>query len=532
MIVLAGLAIRVQDLDRYYFSPDDLLHLEISSGNSLLAVWNNAAEQMHPPLLYTILHILEGVTLDARFYRYLPLLPGIALIVALFWLGRVVSGDVAGLAAALVGAASVAGAILSQVIRPYCLLALLLCVGLIHFVLYVRHRRARDLACYGLLTVAAVLLHYGSAIQLTAISLVWAAGLVLDRAPRREWLRFAAVSVPPFVLLAGLYLWHASALYELYAAVQQSYLQGLFPSDPAGLWIAARGFFAFMLLPPAWWLGMLVAPLGVSALWRRSRPLALVVVSSAAINLILAWAERYPFGGSRHAFVLFPVLALTLGCAVQSVAEVVMSRIGSSAEGRRGRWLAGGAGTVLLLASIVAVWSFYDSHAYMRRSRFGGAEFPVAWDDYRTVMRRLDAIGPHDLVLANRQAGHYLLFETGYSASRVHSYRSKRLFNFTIVGADGRRLPVWVAEAELNFRDAAALTRSVDMLQTEVGVPVDATVWVVNIGWGAPIENIREEDPVCGELIEPEIVERGAQLYRLPGGSVRVLLGREPAVDP
>ena len=526
-IVLLGFGIRVYGLNQFYFSPDDLLHLEIASGDSLREVWRNAAEQMHPPLFYSLIHFLEQVTLDAEFYRYLPILPGVALIVALFFLGRVVSGDLAGIAMAFVAAFSVGGAILSQVIRPYCLLALLLSVGLTQFALYMRHRRARFLVCYGFVTLLGVLMHYGAAIQLLAISLVWAGRLAVERQPRREWFRFVLVSAPPFALLAGFYLWHASALAGLYAAIRQSYLKRVFPSDLSQFWSSVRGFFEHMLAPEVWWLGMLVVPLGVYAMWRKSRSLTVVVVLSVGINLVLMLAHRYPFGGSRHSFVLFPILAVTLGCAFQFVADAVKSRAGLSGERGRGVWFAYGVGAVILAVSIASVWLYYDSHRFMRRSGHVAAEFPVDWNAYRRVMKKLhrDA-GSRDPVLANRQTGHYLLFEAGYAPERIHSYLSDQLFHFAVRGEDGAHLQVYVAEAELNFRNAEALTRSLAKLTEEVEIHSDTNVWVANFGWGTPIESIRELDATYAELVEPVEVAGGVQLYRLTGQAVQTLLGR------
>lgn len=523
-IVLLGIGIRVCGLGQFYFSPDDLLHLEIASGDSLREVWHNAAEQMHPPLFYSLIHFLELVTLNAEFYRYVPLAPGIALIVALFYLGRVVSGDLAGIGMAFVGAFSVAGAILSQVIRPYSLLALLLSVGLLQFALYTRDRRIPHLVGYGVVTLLGVLMHYGAAIQLLAISLVWAGWLALEREPKREWFRFIVVNAPPFALLLVFYIWHASALFGLYEKIRRSYLREVFPSDLNQFWVSVRNFFEYMLLPEAWWIGMLVVPLGLFALWRKSRSLAFVVGLSVAINLALMWAHRYPFGGSRHSFVLFPLLALILGCAFQLFVESAISTAGSRGDPVRRRWLTYGVG-VLTLVSLVFVWSYYDSRRFMRRTRLAGAEFPVDWDAYRGAMKTLHRdSGSGDVVLTNRQTGHYLLFEAGYAPSRVYSYRSDELFHFVIAGEDGRQLQIYVMESELFFGDATALARSLGKLQADVGIATGTVIWVANFGWSTPIENIRETNETYADLLEPLWVERGVQLYGLSSANVRYLL--------
>ena len=526
-IVILGFGLRVYGLNNFYFSPDDLLILEIASGESLQQVWRNGVEHTYPPLLYWLLHFVEKVILDATFFRYFPLLSGVALIFASFYLGRVVSGEIAGIAMAFLAASSVGSVIQSQVIRPYCLLAFLLTVGLTEIALYQRYGRTRSLIWYGVVTVLGVLLHYGSSIQLLGVSAAWAGHLALNRASSRKWAHFLAASLPPFAILATLYLLHLRTIRGLYTALRQSYLKVGFPTDMTQFWSSVRSFFELMLLPDIWWLALLLVPIGVCALWRKSHTLALAVLLTAMTNLVLMGADRYPFGGSRHSFVLFPVFALTMGCAIQYLFEAFSSRpLSVGAKKRRWR-VAHSVFAIGLLISVPLVWTYYGSREFMRTSRYGGAEFPVRWNDYRGALARLRCgIGARDVVLANRQTGHYLLFEAGYSPSRVHSYRSDELFHFTIDRVDGGHVQVYVAEAELNFRDAEALTRSLAKLAEAVEVQADTNVWVANFGWDTPIERIRETDPIYAELAEPVEVARGVQLYRLSGRAVQTLLDR------
>ena len=57
-ILVMAVVVRATGLAAYYFSPDDLLHLEIASGRDLSEVLANGAEHMHPPLILVLLHYL------------------------------------------------------------------------------------------------------------------------------------------------------------------------------------------------------------------------------------------------------------------------------------------------------------------------------------------------------------------------------------------------------------------------------------------------------------------------------------------
>jgi len=519
-IVLFGLGLRVWGLHHYYLSPDDLLHLEIASADSMLGVWRNAAEQIHPPLIYFLLHFLEQITLDPIFYRFLPLLPGVALIVALFFLGRTAAGSIAGIAMAYVGAFSISASVLSQVIRPYCLLALLLCVGLNHFILYLRDRERRHLTGYAITNCVGVLLHYSYAIPLLAMSVVWIGRAVVSKESRREWIRILVVTAPPFAALGALYLFHASSLSTLYHAIRVTYLRHVFAADLAEFWGSVSGFFEYMLLDEVWLVGLLLAFLGLYAIWRRSRELALFVVLTFGINFVLTWMQRYPFGPSRHSFYLFPLVALLLGCAVQFLVEMLCTRFGAKMRSLLGRPWVTAVAVAAVLFSMVPVWNYYDAHRFMRRHRYGTAEFPVDWSMYRRLMSMIhQRIGPRDVILASRKSGHYLLFESGYAKGQIHSYRSKELFQFEVGGVD-----VYISQADLKFRRGDDLRRALRKLGRRADYSATPTVWIPSLGLARDIAAIRKGDPMYADLIRVALAGRGVRLYYMSGRAAQAVL--------
>lgn len=517
-----GVYVRTSGLWAWYFSPDDLLHLEISAGPGLAGVWSNAADQMHPPLVFFLLHALEQVTLDERFFRFLPVLPGAAVPVALFFLGRSVCGNVAGLAMTYLAAFSYGAIILSQVIRPYSLLVVLLAAALGCFVAWSRRPERRHLWGYGLLMGAAMLLHYSAAFVMLAVAGVQVGAAVLGKRLRRETRSILAVHLPLCALLGVLYVVHVSQLTGLYAAVRDTYLRPFFPVDAAGYGRAAAGFFGFHFLDANWGWGCALAGLGLVALWRRQRPVAALVVTTFAINLSLTWLDRYPFGG-RQSMYLLPLTALLIGAAAQWMFEFLRRALGRLAEHR----LAPAAAGAALLASTIPIVGGYARSDFLRRHPNAGgyavAEFPLLRADFEAAMTLLRTqVRPGDAILANRQTGHYFRFLTDYRQGEYLSRSDAEVVPLTLGD-----LRVFVVPQFLFFDTGMELLRGLRKLGRNVDLAATPRVWIVNFGWGSPVERIHRNSPIFQTTLRTVLLARGCSVHVIDGSTALAEVERQ-----
>lgn len=492
----AGLFVRASGLAEYYFSPDDLLHLEIASGADLAQVWANSSAQMHPPLVFFILHYLMKISTDPGFLRFMPIVPGIAMILCVYMLGRRASGVAAGVAMGFVTAFGYAGIILSEVIRPYCLLVALLSLAFWFFLGYLQKRRTRQLVGYAALMSTATFLHYSAAIPFAAIASVWIVGSMLRKEGRREYLRALLANLMPAAILGSMYVFHVRHLSGLYAAIQLTYLNPHYIEDLESLWRNVHKCFGFLFLYEVAVICIILVLLGLVALWLSNRrEVAAFVVVAFALTLTINLLKKYPFGGIRHSFYLLPIAALPIGAAVQYVADW-LGRLPWVTK-HRATVAAIGAGVVLL--SIWPITSYYAKTDYLRAHADAGGyarfELPVRKRSYEQLMEILDEnVGQNDVLLASRQASHYFRFGTRYDPSSL-SRPSDQVMKIVFRGKQ-----VYVVTEHLGLGAGRDLVRALRELNKIVDYEKIRLVWCTDIGWGG-IGRLPGSDPIYARFL-------------------------------
>ncbi|HSH75909.1 MAG TPA: glycosyltransferase family 39 protein, partial [Longimicrobiales bacterium] len=156
--------------------------------------WSEATATAHPPLYFLILRGVALVTTDFGWLRAVALLSGVAAVHVLVLVGREVGGRgvrawLTGLLAGLLVAVSPRAVSLSQVIRPYMLLVLLLASALLFLLRYRRTRAGRHLAAYPAAMTLALTLHYSAALAMAAFVLVVAADALPAGSRTPAWRR-------------------------------------------------------------------------------------------------------------------------------------------------------------------------------------------------------------------------------------------------------------------------------------------------------------------------------------------------------
>ena len=211
-ILVIGMFIRIWGLWNYAFSPDDAISASVSIGESLHDVWTTLRYHTYGPLMYGILYGLIKISPDELVLRCISLLPGAALILVFFLLGRRVSGTAAGVAMAYLAAFSSGAIQISQVLRPYSMLVLFLSLALWCFISYAITCRQRYLYGYSLFMLLSIASHYSAVLCFAAIGIVWFSRLLIQRESVKEYYKIALAHLPPLVILILLYVYHISLL--------------------------------------------------------------------------------------------------------------------------------------------------------------------------------------------------------------------------------------------------------------------------------------------------------------------------------
>lgn len=184
----------------YYYNPDEIAHLHIASGKTLLDVWKYSLYETHPPLGHFLRHYWMMLGDNVWLQRHLTILFGLALFPVMYLLGKEVGGRRTGLIAVAILAFAHYQIQSMGSIRHYAFGNLFLMTSLLFLFRFLRHQRPWELGLYSLLALLAVFSAYLNLIVLFCITAV----ICLRQASQRKWriaLLIAAASGLP--ALAG-----------------------------------------------------------------------------------------------------------------------------------------------------------------------------------------------------------------------------------------------------------------------------------------------------------------------------------------
>jgi hypothetical protein len=487
----AGSWVRLSGLSNYALSPDDALHRSVAAASSVgEVVARTGAELAHPPGLFVLLHGLLELGEADLLLRGASLLPGLLTIPVAYALGARALGRAAGGFLAMAFAFAYGPVLLSQVVRPYALLLLLLLGTLACQLGGDTRPRARALA-WATLAACALWLHYSAAVALAVYAVValgsrWRAGR-----PLGAWAVALALVATTGALLG--WSWLRPLLDSPFRAdaVADYYRLG-YPGTEPTAWLRSLLALAAYASSPfsvtaALALIALAAVGGVLAL-RERRDLALLAFAPLAANAVLAAAELYPLYGSRHCAYLLPGLLLAPALAVQRLWEGLRSRAPAPPE-----VLTRSRGALLAVAlGVLAVSALALSHARandLYRERYALTEFPLTVRDYEATLAAFEAaVTPGELVLSDDQVARYAARED------VSSARERLAPGVARVTLRGRPVHVWDAP-RLTFgsaRDVARFAAAVLALAPASG---EERIWLFTLGYGNSVLFALAEPP-------------------------------------
>ncbi|MDH3270522.1 MAG: glycosyltransferase family 39 protein [Gemmatimonadota bacterium] len=310
VLVVVGFALRARGLSEYWLNADEGIYYSTLTWSSFGAFWSEVLANAHPPGFYLLLRTLGYVTWDFVWLRAASAIFGAAAI-WIFWLvGRELGGGgrrgvATGLATATLVALNPNAIVLSQVIRPYALLVLLLSTALLCLLRYRAKPERTTLVAYSLISTLGVASHYSAALALAAFSALIGVDLLGRRFKGREASELIAAHAVPCLVFAGLYLLHGRG--ALGSDLMQSairpggWLSGWLVDSPLHAW---HNFVAYQdfNLPSSFRASAAILWL-IAIGWAFTvREPAIAVLSSVAIGVAVGASalEVYPFGEGRH----------------------------------------------------------------------------------------------------------------------------------------------------------------------------------------------------------------------------------------
>jgi hypothetical protein len=327
-VVALALVLRLPGLVGWWVNPDEGIYFSALTQERFSLFWSEVFATAHPPLYFLILRAMGWLGTDLAWLRSLALASGCGAVWVFILIGRDIAGSSAtgwltGLAAGLLLAVSPAAIALSQVIRPYMLLVLLLALTL-HFLLRYRERPSqRMLVLYALCASLAVLLHYSAVLALGVLVMLVAADGITRRIARQEWRRLVAIQAIPLAIFGGLYLLQIRRLMNSDVAELsvETWLSGYLIDTPVDAWLGLVGLHAALVGTTASVSAAFVTLIAIGWAARGGKRELIVGIGGALLIATACAALRlYPFGAGRHSAWLLPFVTPGLAWVAGSLA--------------------------------------------------------------------------------------------------------------------------------------------------------------------------------------------------------------------
>lgn len=463
----------------YALNPDEALHYNLAHRPTVYDAWRMNNTNAHPPFLILLLHFWRKIGTAEWFLRLIPIVSGAGFV----WFGwgwaRLVLGEAAALAFALVSALIPPIYQHSQELRQYLPMMCGIAAALYGFERSWRGEAIRNMACSAAGLMLAVLSNYSAAwfaAGFGCYALVRFKQASLNREPLPQAARavWAAGQLLALCSYGVLYATHIAAIRtsDVAAGIREGSLRKFYrlPQDSIADYLGANvaGLFSYVFGSPLFaWAGAALVLAGGIALFRPGQcatrhrlALALLMVVPASLFAAAGIAGLYPFGGSRHSMLFALLLAIPVSAAFAWLA--------------RGRAkTAAGAALVFLLALRLAASPevktqpleaqrkehFVDAVQYLKHSVPSGG---LVFVDYQTSLLLCYYADPSRMCVDNRNE-HFWEYDFGWM--RMAASRE------------------WSLHPTSFVEELRELKRIYQL-------PRGAEVWVIDGGWGEAIHRM------------------------------------------
>ncbi|NTV30636.1 hypothetical protein HGA91_01475 [candidate division WWE3 bacterium] len=406
---ILGIFIRVSDLSYYFFSPDDLLRIGISSGHTLSDVLNRNFLEVHPPMMYVILHFLLKVGSHPIWLRLLGLIPGIMLIWVMYLLGRDWFNKRVGLIAAWLTTFNLGLVLQSQVLRQYSLALVFLSISWWLFLKYQKSKSLLVLWGYYALSFLSVLTHYAIVLPVLFFMMNHLSGSA--KKVRLNGSLAGYILIISVIVIAFLYNGHNEWLYgsSFNVGFTQGWLANGFPHSCIEIIRNSITILCYLSGPTIGFfvVGALGLAYGSMILWRSTnRVFVYSFYGGLLATLMLGVLSLYPYSGTRHILHLFIPYVLIVSVGLETLVHRILNYKSSYRSFIRAGILIS---SILFNAVLVGVYAsnnFFRDHGYVST-----AEFPTTLENYQNGMEHLKQIlKPGDVILSDKQGGLTLAF--------------------------------------------------------------------------------------------------------------------------
>jgi hypothetical protein len=227
ILLLMAMYIRVSinGAGNYYFSIDELFHINIAKGKTFKEVLQFSLYETHPPLGHIIRHYWIQISQEPIFIRSLSLVFGVLLIPLYYLIGKILNGPLTGMCAAALVAYSHGFIMQSFMVRNYSILLFLGSLGFYYYLRWQKDFKNSTLLGYCFWILLACFTHFSGSLILGSIAIYETIRLFQNKSEKSKQIKWVlANGIVGLIAILSYYPWH-----NILEAVHQS--QIIFPSS-------------------------------------------------------------------------------------------------------------------------------------------------------------------------------------------------------------------------------------------------------------------------------------------------------------
>jgi hypothetical protein len=337
LLVTAALCIFVTPLDRYYFHPDELMHLDIADGATLSEVLSRGSRELHPPGSHILRHLILQGSEDVKVHRLFSIIPGVASVICAYLLGYIWLNPVAGVVLASIQLLAPFSVTYSFSIRNYALFQTSLYLLTLSLLFLGERATQKRSLLFGSLALFSCSLHYSGFFFAGSCALSYLAfsrigKIKLPNFSNRQWFQIVGIS-----LLLGISLSIPLLSSNTMISGWVTYLYGK-TTTPAFKTAGSVEDFTFQLLEVYTGffggstkraIALLAATItGLLLALKRNSLWGIFPITVFCGELLLNFFHLFPLTGSRYCTWIF----LPIGMCISYLAYHVSERFSKSGQ--------------------------------------------------------------------------------------------------------------------------------------------------------------------------------------------------------
>lgn len=419
LLAIIFFIVRLNLSGKFYYHPDELMHVIIACGGSFMEVARRSLVELHPPLFYYVAYWPFKVLDSVEGKRLVSLIPSFLTLIALYRIGFGVRGRVLGITLALLFCFSPISVTLSSLLRHYALELFFLSFALSSLLCAWKSENIRKLPLtYILLMLLACMTNFSSFIPAFVIAVVVGCFYLV----KTEWkLLLTWVGAHfSFIALAGVFY----SSYFAEGRIGRGWNEFLkveggistFVIEDLGELVFRLFNLIFHFFAPSFYLLPIVLCLlcvGGYRMIREDIAVFRVVFAVIFTHLVLAYFSVYPLAGLRYCYFIWPFWGLLLAYGITVCVEFLISKMPASEILQKPLQ-----GIIFLSAIYLSSTGFYFNK---------NQEYSMPLKSYDEGMSFLkDKVNKDDILITNRLSHLYFLWNrdkgaTMYEASDFSS---------------------------------------------------------------------------------------------------------------